>query len=168
MQLLLRLQNSEATQELGALLAESIMHSGGGVALFLKGTLGAGKTTLVRGLVSALPGGDNAEVSSPSFNICNIYPTQPETAHYDLYRLEGAPVDDSLYDHIEDGASLTIVEWAEYLPEDARPDHALTLAWQPCDSGRLVTIQATGDKAETILAELASRTAGCTVSPHAG
>ena len=63
----------------------------------MEGELGAGKTTLVRGLVEALPGGQDAEVASPSFNLVNLYPTQPETAHVDLYRCEGAPLDDSCW-----------------------------------------------------------------------
>ncbi|ABB38844.1 Uncharacterized protein family UPF0079, ATPase [Oleidesulfovibrio alaskensis G20] len=162
MQLSLRLHDAEATLKLGAILADCIRQSGSGIALLLCGSLGAGKTTLVRGLVSALPGGFAAEVSSPSFNICNIYPTGPETVHYDLYRLQGAPVDDSLYDHVEDGSSVVIIEWAEYLPADAKPDNALVLTWLEQPQGRLVTIQASGTGAENVLACLTPQTAGFT------
>ncbi len=56
-------------------------------ALYLRGTLGSGKTTLTRGLVAALPGGEDAEVASPSFTLCNIYPTRPALLHADLYRM---------------------------------------------------------------------------------
>jgi len=69
---------------------------GGLVPLLLSGALGAGKTTLVRGLVSALPGAELAEVSSPSFNIVNIYPTTPQVAHFDLYRVVGSAPEELL------------------------------------------------------------------------
>ena len=55
--------------------------------ILLMGDLGAGKTTLIRFLVEALPGGENAEVASPSFTLCNVYPTTPKVQHFDLYRL---------------------------------------------------------------------------------
>ena len=51
------------------------------------GDLGSGKTTFTRGFIEALPGGENAEVSSPSFTLCNSYPTTPSVIHCDLYYL---------------------------------------------------------------------------------
>ena len=67
-------------------------------ALLLRGPLGSGKTTLTRALVEALPGGDQAEVASPSFTLCNYYPTTPPVMHCDLYRSPG-----SLPDEIAEG-----------------------------------------------------------------
>ncbi len=83
--------------------------------MFFRGDLGAGKTTMIRGIVSALPGGEEAEVSSPSFNLVNIYPTTPETAHVDLYRLEGQDPDEEVIELLQDPDRLVVVEWSENL-----------------------------------------------------
>lgn len=115
------------------------------------GPLGSGKTTLTRGLVESLPGGDDAEVSSPSFNICNLYPTLPAVAHFDLYRLAGGEPDDALLDLLDEGTSLVLVEWAERLPEDAPPVDHLVLTWHPVADGRLIEAHAHGKAAQHTL-----------------
>lgn len=158
--LTLRLPGPDDTLRLGRVLALALAAQPGARTLLLSGGLGAGKTTLVRGLVEALPGGDNAEVSSPSFNICNMYPTRPETAHYDLYRLEQAPgaaqavADDALLDLLETEGPrrvLVIVEWAERLPADVLPPDRLELTWLPVAHGRLITAIARGEAARRVL-----------------
>lgn len=68
------LRNREETRRMGQWLAAHLPDSGVR-ALLLRGPLGSGKTTLTSALVQALPGGDAAEVSSPSFTLCNHYPT---------------------------------------------------------------------------------------------
>jgi len=55
----------------------------------LRGPLGAGKTTLVRAVVRALHGTDDA-VSSPTFVFRQTYPGTPPIEHLDLYRIENA------------------------------------------------------------------------------
>ena len=77
------------TRRLGRLLAAGLRELGP-VALLLRGPLGSGKTTLTAALTAALPGGDLAEVGSPSFTICNYYPTTPPVLHADLYRSPGS------------------------------------------------------------------------------
>lgn len=158
--LTLRLPGPGDTLRLGRALALALAARHGARTLLLSGGLGAGKTTLVRGLVEALPGGDNAEVSSPSFNICNMYPTRPETAHYDLYRLEPPPgathaaADDALLDLLETEGPrrvLVIVEWAERLPADVLPPDRLELTWLPAAHGRLITAIARGEAARRVL-----------------
>ena len=80
------LTSPEDTMELGAMLARA-MSASTVRNLYLFADLGGGKTTLARGFVAALPGGETAEVASPSFTLCNVYPTRPEVLHADLYRL---------------------------------------------------------------------------------
>jgi tRNA threonylcarbamoyladenosine biosynthesis protein TsaE len=91
-------------------------------ALLFSGPLGAGKTTMIRGIVRAMPGGHEAEVSSPSFNILNIYPTRPETAHFDLYRTSGTGLDPESEDVLLDEGMFIVVEWSEFLPEYLWPE----------------------------------------------
>lgn len=162
--LTLRLPGPDDTLRLGRVLALALATQPGARTLLLSGGLGAGKTTLVRGMVEALPGGDNAEVSSPSFNICNMYPTRPETAHYDLYRLEQAPgaalavADDALLDLLETEGprrALVIVEWAERLPANVLPPDRLEFTWLPATHGRLITAIARGEAARRVLAATA-------------
>lgn len=147
---LLRLADTEATLEFGRILAEGLSLEPG-FAMLLEGDLGAGKTTLVRGLVSALPGGEDAEVSSPSFTICNLYPTRPEVAHFDLYRQQGSSPDDLYCESLESPSTLVVVEWAQYLTAHDLPESMLRLTWQPAEAGRLVELEAVGRAAEDYL-----------------
>jgi len=172
----LRLPGHDDTLRLGRVLARAFAAEAGARTLLLTGGLGAGKTTLVRGLVEALPGGEDAEVSSPSFNICNMYPTRPETAHYDLYRLEPPPgaahaaADDALLDLLEaEGPrrALVIVEWAERLPAEALPPDRLELTWLPAAHGRLITAIARGEAAQRVL-DATTREVPDLVTPKTG
>jgi len=142
------LGDERATLRLGAMIARNLPNPAPGLTICLRGGLGSGKTTLVRGLVAALPDGGEAEVSSPSFNIVNIYPTRPEVIHMDLYRLEGMVSDDLFEDAVPGShgraAPLVVIEWAEFLPDRLVPEDRLTLSWLPCDVGRLARIEASG------------------------
>ena len=71
-------------RQLGRVLNEQYAEGGERVhSILFYGDLGSGKTTFTRGLIEALPGGENAEVSSPSFTLCNSYPTTPSVIHCD-------------------------------------------------------------------------------------
>lgn len=151
---LLTLNSMEDTENLAKELAPLLENH----VVFLMGTLGSGKTTFVRHLVAELPGGGNAEVASPSFTLCNIYPTTPEVLHYDLYRLPPGSHDESLeeaLDKIENslgGASseklALLVEWAENMPEILVPDNRLEIYWHILPKGREVIIKGVGDAAK--------------------
>ena len=94
--------------------------------VFFQGELGAGKTALIQSMVRSLPRSEQAEVSSPSFTIVNVYPTTPPVAHFDLYRLEDAALEESLFEHLDSGDHLVLVEWSEHLPRGYWPeDHLL-------------------------------------------
>lgn len=151
----LRLKDAEATLQLGRVLAQCAAKHSPVPALLLQGDLGSGKTTLVRGAVESLPGAENAEVSSPSFNIFNVYPTTPQAAHFDLYRLEGMPPDEELHEFIADPETLVIVEWIQYLTAEDWPDQAVHLVWHPTPEGREVTLSPIGDAGRAVLAKAA-------------
>ena len=82
------LKDEKATLEFGAKLAQIINESDNAALEFhLQGELGAGKTTLVRGILSAL--GWNSSVKSPTYTICEEYElNQLLVLHIDLYRTE--------------------------------------------------------------------------------
>ena len=96
------------TLALGARLAR-VLSVGDVVGLL--GELGAGKTTLVRGLLREL--GYEGEVRSPTFNLVQEFATVPPVCHADLYRLENAAqvADLGLRDYSV--SHVTLVEWPE-------------------------------------------------------
>ncbi|GAL99577.1 tRNA (adenosine(37)-N6)-threonylcarbamoyltransferase complex ATPase subunit type 1 TsaE [Sphingomonas parapaucimobilis] len=133
----IRLADAAATEEFGRRLAAHIRP---GDVVTLTGTLGAGKTSLARGLLAAL--GLPGEAPSPSFAIVQPY-APPETVipvlHVDLYRLDGPEqmeelgLDEALWD------SALIVEWPDRAGEGAWSQAlALTLEMAP-DGGRILT-----------------------------
>jgi len=101
----------EETVVLGAKVAE-LLSPGDIIALY--GDLGAGKTTLVRGIARGLGVGEQVQITSPTFVLMNVYPGRMPVYHFDLYRLSGAA---DLYDlGFEDyfyGKGVSIIEWAE-------------------------------------------------------
>jgi tRNA threonylcarbamoyladenosine biosynthesis protein TsaE len=153
--MLLHLPAPEDMQALGALLGRGLAAAPQPVALLLQGPLGAGKTTLVRGLVSALPGAEEAEVSSPSFNLVNLYPTRPQVAHFDLYRLEVGPAPEEFEELLGQAGTLLVAEWIERIAEKLWPDEALHVEWVAVPSGRALKIRAWGKAASGLLQSLA-------------
>ena len=100
------LKSPEDTMEFGAMLAQAMLDSPLRT-IYLFADLGGGKTTFTRGFAAALPGGDQAEVASPSFTLCNVYPTRPEVLHADLYRLsENASLPEEMEEMLDEGRSL--------------------------------------------------------------
>lgn len=116
------LATSEDTERLGRALA-SRLRTGDVVALF--GDLGAGKTTLTRGILRGL--GFEGDVASPTFPIVLPYDALPLPLwHVDLYRIEhSSELAELALDEALEGGAL-VVEWPERLG-DALWTHALRL-----------------------------------------
>lgn len=143
------LHDAAATRRAGRLLARAVTECGP-TALLLHGALGSGKTALTCALAESLPGGDKAEAASPTFTLCNMYPTTPPMLHCDLYRCPGSPPEE-LLDGLDDARALTVVEWAEYLPAADLPQDYLDIELQACEEHRLLTLRACGPVASGIL-----------------
>ncbi len=108
----LRTRSEQETMALGNLLAGLLPKPG---LVVLRGDLGMGKTTLVRGLAAAL-GADAAEVTSPTFTLVHEYAgKQTRLVHLDLYRLEEERELDSigLWELAEAADGLVMVEWGD-------------------------------------------------------
>jgi tRNA threonylcarbamoyl adenosine modification protein YjeE len=147
------LPDEHATTMLGADLALALR---GGDVLALEGELGAGKTTLARGLIRALAGDAELEVPSPTFTLVQTYEGRIPVHHFDLYRLASATELDELGfdDAIAQGAAL--VEW----PDRAAgrlPESAVHIELTHQDAGRLARITGTGAAIERIGRSLAAR-----------
>jgi len=106
---------SEAeTIELGRRLARELPPRG---VVLLIGNLGAGKTTLAKGIVSGLGAAPPEEVSSPTFTLIHEY-GEGRAYHIDLYRLEEARAVESLgLDELFDRDAVVLIEWGERFPQ---------------------------------------------------
>ena len=146
----LTLQGESQTLALGQRLASLLR--GGGV-LYLQGDLGAGKTTLSRGIIQAL--GHSGAVKSPTYTLVEPYELADlKVFHFDLYRLADPEELEfiGIRDYVEPGA-VCIVEWpdrgADLIPS---PDLSLTL--EKDGKGRKITMMGRSPAGQTMLGEL--------------
>jgi tRNA threonylcarbamoyladenosine biosynthesis protein TsaE len=107
--------SAEETEALGARLAENLAP---GDVVLVRGELGAGKTTLIRGAARAL--GVEGPVTSPTFTIGQRYEGQIPVSHLDLYRLGEtglATEEPALLDDYLTPDTVAFIEW----PDAAEP-----------------------------------------------
>jgi tRNA threonylcarbamoyl adenosine modification protein YjeE len=145
----LRLDDAAATRRAGERLAALVR---GGDAIALIGDLGAGKTTLVSGLVAALGGGAAA---SPTFSLVNEYPAGRLIVwHVDLYRIERAAElpELGLDDAIGDPRGICVIEWADRFA--VMPADHLRLELTHVDDGRVLRALGSGPRGRELAAEL--------------
>lgn len=126
-----------------------------GTVLCMEGELGAGKTLFVQGMAATL--GVESEVSSPTFNLMNIYEGICPILHFDLYRLETEEQleDIGFFEYVEDPEGIVVVEWADKFPE-ALPEEYVTVKLErtSLEEERRITFSAIGERNEEFLKEL--------------
>lgn len=127
----------DATLKLGEAIGKSLK---GGEIIELRGDIGAGKTTFVRGLVSGIESSDH--VSSPTFTVKNTYEGRILLHHLDLYRLhEPGVVEHELTEIIGLPNEAVVIEWAETV-EDALPESRMIMKFvSPEENLRLIAIE---------------------------
>lgn len=105
--------NPEETVQLGEKLGAVLQ---GGDVIAFRGGLGAGKTTLTRGIVKGM--GLPDEVCSPTFSIVNEYKGTNTLYHFDMYRIVDPESLESVgfYDYLDEH-SVVAVEWSENIAE---------------------------------------------------
>ena len=104
--------SEEETIELGRKIARDLPKR---CVVLLIGNLGAGKTTLAKGIISGLGAGNPEEVASPTFTLIHEY---PGAYHIDLYRLDTAAQVATLgMDEIFDRDAVVLIEWGEKFRE---------------------------------------------------
>lgn len=131
------LAGEEATLRLGEGLGRAAAASD---VFALCGPLGAGKTTLARGLSEGLDVPPEAGVRSPTFTLCNEYPGRLSVLHIDLYRLGSEEEAEDIGLRERAGSEgVAIVEWADKLPT-LLPGHALWIELEHSGASRRVTI----------------------------
>ncbi|MCB1561391.1 MAG: tRNA (adenosine(37)-N6)-threonylcarbamoyltransferase complex ATPase subunit type 1 TsaE [Xanthomonadales bacterium] len=149
----MRLADADDTAAAGAALAEGLAAQVGAdpVAIMLVGDLGAGKTTLARGLLRAL--GVMGAVRSPTYTLVEPYDTCiGRVLHLDLYRIADPGELDFL--GLDDGdARLWLIEWPER-GAGALPSADLWLRLRRDGPGRELQIEAGSSRGEALISTI--------------
>jgi len=147
------LADETATIQLGRAIGAAVP---AGAVVFLRGDLGAGKTTLVRGVLSSF--GHDGAVKSPTYTLVEPYVLEQRTIyHFDLYRLadpeelEYIGIRDYFDDH-----SILLIEW-DVRGQGMLPEPDLIVNLMPNRDGRLVSIKALSVLGEAIKAHVEER-----------
>ncbi|WP_405233575.1 tRNA (adenosine(37)-N6)-threonylcarbamoyltransferase complex ATPase subunit type 1 TsaE [Lentisalinibacter salinarum] len=137
---LAELPDRAATEALGGALARALRGLGEtGCLILLQGELGAGKTTLVRGLLRAA--GHTGPVPSPTYTLVEPYEIDGQRLfHLDLYRIADAQELEYLGWRDMEGA-ISLVEWPERAPDLAAAAD-LVIRLTHADAGRRARIEA--------------------------
>ena len=150
-ELTLHLADEEAMVAFGGQLASITQGHG---LIFLEGDLGAGKTTLSRGIIRGL--GHTGAVKSPTFTLVEPYEIGDIRAfHFDLYRLVDPEELEymGIRDYFDEDA-LCLIEWpqqgAGFLPKAD-----LTITIRPHNTGRALTLSPQGSRGEAWCAAVA-------------
>ena len=113
-----------------------------GDVLVLTGNLGAGKTTLTKGIAKGLD--IDQMIKSPTYTIVREYEGRLPLYHLDVYRIGNDPdsidLDDFLY-----GDGVAVIEWGELLEEDLLGDY-LEIIITPSGDGRDIELQSNGPR----------------------
>lgn len=147
----IELADLQATERLANSLAEWIDFP---LCIALEGSLGTGKTQLVR-FMAARWGVHPEEVTSPTYVLLQRYVGSHLIYHFDFYRLDSAEqVWDLGIDELYEQPVVILIEWADKFPE-CLPDDLLRIRLQQGeDSARTATLSAMGSKATDVLKRL--------------
>lgn len=144
----------DKTRLLGEKIASMIKDN---LVICLEGDLGAGKTLFTQSLCKALQ--VKEVVTSPTFNLMNVYEGKKRVYHFDLYRLE-QPEDleeIGFYEYTDVEDEVVIIEWPdrflEYMPEDYL---YLQITRGANDTERIITVNLIGDKYKSLYEELSA------------
>ncbi|MQR01824.1 tRNA (adenosine(37)-N6)-threonylcarbamoyltransferase complex ATPase subunit type 1 TsaE [Glaciimonas soli] len=148
------LHDEAGTAALGAALARALLP---GLAIYLHGDLGAGKTALTRALLHAA--GHNGHVKSPTYTLAEPYAIKlhqqtVEVIHFDLYRMVSPDefLEAGFREYFNENA-ICIVEWPEKAT-DVLPKADINVFLSVSGNGRDVKLQATSDKGNQCLDRL--------------
>ena len=140
----------EETERLGESIGRALEP---GIVVALIGELGAGKTTLTKGIARGLDVPDL--IHSPTFTLIHEHKGRLPVYHFDLYRLDTIEqIEDLGYEDYFHGPGVTIVEWAEKIASLLPADH-LEIRISGEDDARTFTLRATGPNSQRILSRLA-------------
>ncbi|HEY6988527.1 MAG TPA: tRNA (adenosine(37)-N6)-threonylcarbamoyltransferase complex ATPase subunit type 1 TsaE [Bryobacteraceae bacterium] len=130
--------SDEETRALGGQLARMLPERG---VVLLIGELGAGKTTLTKGIVEALGAAPADEVSSPTFTLIHEYGDPVRVYHVDLYRLDTSQEARRVgLEELFERPALILIEWGERFPELMPRERAEVRIEHAGDDRRTITL----------------------------
>jgi tRNA threonylcarbamoyladenosine biosynthesis protein TsaE len=133
-----RTASEEETIALGEEIARELAPSD---VVLLSGELGAGKTTIAKGIVKGLKAAAPEDVSSPTFTLIHEYGERPKVYHIDLYRIERPSEVLALgLEDLMDSGAILLVEWGERFPALWPPDRVEIRLASLDDTLREVTV----------------------------
>ena len=133
------IKSDEEMQELGYKLG---MMAFPNMLITLEGDLGAGKTTMTKGIGRAL--GVTKIINSPTFTIMKIYEGRLTLYHMDVYRIDNNSGDDYLTEYMESGG-VCVIEWANNISDLISDDRLEINITIDNDFNRIVKIEAKSD-----------------------
>ena len=143
----------EETAALAELVGQRVHE---GTVICLEGDLGAGKTLFVQSFARTL--GVEGEVTSPTFNLMNIYEGICPIYHFDLYRLESEEELDDIgfYEYTEEPEGIVVIEWPDKFPESLPDDYVEIHIRRTADdeTSRQITVASIGAQYEPFVKEL--------------
>jgi tRNA threonylcarbamoyl adenosine modification protein YjeE len=144
-------RDSETMQWLGRRIGAALAS---GDLITLDGPLGAGKTTLTRGICEGAAVSAPDTVTSPTFSLVNMYAGPVPIAHCDFYRIEHAEELDELglWEAQETGA--IVIEWAERFVDDLPTDRLAIRINRYPDGHRTLTLLPHGERACALVEQL--------------
>jgi len=128
-------RSEEETISLGEILARRLPTR---AVVLLIGNLGAGKTTLAKGIVKGLGAARAEDVSSPTFTLIHEY--SPKVYHIDLYRLDKESEVETLgLEEIFEKNAVVLIEWGERFPRLIPPGSLEIRLEQTIEDARRIT-----------------------------
>lgn len=112
--------------------------------VLLRGDLGAGKTTLVKGIASTFQAAAEEDVTSPTFTLIHEYHgPRAKLYHIDLYRIDTPRELDTLaLDDLRSETSILLIEWGEKFPRLSREADVEILLDREGENGRRIRVSA--------------------------
>ncbi len=149
---MITVHSSDEMQAFGAKLGAVLK---GGEIIELIGDVGAGKTTLTKGIAHGMS--IDEDVQSPTFTISRVYDASNNLhlAHYDFYRLHDAGImADELHETVADPTTVVIIEWAEIVSGVLPADRLTIHLSSPSEDTRQIQIRAGGPSSMALLGKL--------------
>lgn len=136
-------KTEQETIDVGKEIASSLT---GGDVILLSGELGAGKTTLVKGIAAALSIKKN--INSPTFSLMNVYTLKKtiqsinELVHIDTYRMqnEAEILAIGVTDYIGQPSVLTLIEWPEKIAVLLKHYRVINISMKHTPQGRKILL----------------------------
>lgn len=147
------IQSEEAMKAFGERLGGLLR---GGECIELIGDVGAGKTTLTKGIAAGL--GITETIQSPTFTINRVYDTPAglQLNHYDFYRLSDPGImADELAETVATPSAIIVIEWGDVVGSILPDDHLRVTIESPQETERILTLEPSGPRATKLIEALA-------------